>query len=244
MSITASALITVPSTGTTSPVRTSTTSPVWTWSTATSSSRSPTRTCATFGARWISAVSSRRARREAIASSEAPPENIRPITAPASSWPSASAPTIATSAIVSTPKAVLDDHRTNHLDRQLSSEHRNRHSPHRLPSRALADEIQEATGHDRDQGKHRQNLSAVLQQPHQPVGTSVVRAPGPSARARDRGRGRSVHTLSVAARVPVDIRGEYGSRPACRHREGPRQLVVRTCRRTSHQAALVPSPLL
>ncbi len=90
--------------GTTSPVRTTMTSSICTRSTGRSSSRSPTRSCATFGARWISAVSSRRAHREATDSSTAPPENINPITTPASSSPSASAPTIATSAIVSTPR--------------------------------------------------------------------------------------------------------------------------------------------
>ena len=50
------------------------------------------------------AVRSRRARVEAMSSSDAPPENIKPTISPASSSPRASEPTIATSAIVSTPK--------------------------------------------------------------------------------------------------------------------------------------------
>ena len=104
VSTTASALTTVPSTGITSPVRTSTTSPTSTRSTATCSRPPSTRSHATFGARWTSAVNSRRARRDAAASSASPPENISPITTPASSSPSANAPTIATSAIVSTPR--------------------------------------------------------------------------------------------------------------------------------------------
>ena len=108
---------------------------------------------------------------------------------------------------------MLDDHRTNHLDRQLSSEHRNRNPPHRLSSRALADEIQKATGHNRDQRKHRQDLRAVIHQPPEPVAEPMVRASGPFARPRDRVRGRGIHTLSVPAPVPADIRGEYGSRP-------------------------------
>jgi hypothetical protein len=64
---------------------------------------------------------------------------------------------------------VLDDHRTDDLDRQLSTEQRNREPPHRLSGRALTDEIQQTTNHDRGEGEHREDLSAVLQQPHQPV---------------------------------------------------------------------------
>ena len=103
VSTTASPPTTVPSTGTTSPVRTTTTSPARTWSTGTGSIRSPTRNWATLGARWISAVNSRLARVEAMSSSVWPPENMSPMMTPANSSPSASAPTMATSAIVSTP---------------------------------------------------------------------------------------------------------------------------------------------
>ena len=102
-STTASALVTIPSTGTTSPARTTTRSPTESSSTGTSSTASPTRRWAIRGARATRALSSRRARPAAESSSAFPPASIRPTTAPARYSPSASAAAIATSAIASTP---------------------------------------------------------------------------------------------------------------------------------------------
>ena len=71
-----------------------------------------------------------------------------------------------------------------HLDRQLGREHGHRDSPNRLGGRALADEVQEATGHDRREGERGQDLGAMINQPHQPPGPCVGRVPGRSAHAR------------------------------------------------------------
>ena len=79
----ASSLITIPSTGTTSPARTSTISSAPTSSIGSSTSSSPRRTSADLGARSTSAVSSRRARRFAVSSSALPPASISATTAPA-----------------------------------------------------------------------------------------------------------------------------------------------------------------
>ena len=65
---------------------------------------------------------------------------------------------------------MIDDDCMGHLDRQLGREHSDRDPPHRLPSRALADEVQQTTGHDRREGKDGQNLGAMLEQPRQPPG--------------------------------------------------------------------------
>ena len=96
---------TVPSTGGSSPVRTSTRSPGTDGldGRPPQPSPSPRQRWAWRGARSTSAVSSRRARRPAVSSSALPPASMRAITAPARYSPRASAPAMASRAMTSTP---------------------------------------------------------------------------------------------------------------------------------------------
>ena len=156
------------------------------------------RSCATFGARWINAVSSRRARREATASSDAPPENISPITTPASSCPSASEPTMATSAIVSTPRLCsITTLRITSTASSVASSDDRRHATRRgrPPHRRRA--MQHEPAHDRNQSDRRQQLRAMFDQPLQPLpehGTAARSATLPAGLSRRRG-GRSKRRL-------------------------------------------------
>ena len=107
-------------------------------------------------------------------------------------------------------QAVLDNHGPADLDRQLRSEHRNCHTPHRLPGRTLADEVQQTADHNRGEGEDREDLGAMLHQPHQPAGQAWARATRRLAPTRDGRRANGVHDFSVAANAPAQIRGEYG----------------------------------
>ena len=103
---------TTPSTGMTSPARTSSLSPTAMRATGMSSTLSSRRRCATRGARSTRERRSCSARETAMSSSMLPPEYISATTAPASGWPSASAAVIERSAIASTPSRPASKSRT------------------------------------------------------------------------------------------------------------------------------------
>ena len=182
----ACALCTAPSTGTSSPARTSTTSPTASRPTGTSSQPSPPRRWAMLGIRSSSAVSSRRARRDAIASSALPPESISAITAPARYWPIASAPAIAIRAIASTPtrpRARVRDDRHGQRDQH----HGDGRRPDRVARRRRPEQVQRAAGGDQDQGQEGQQAKASVgreETSHHPMITTGRRLHAAAPRTR------------------------------------------------------------
>ena len=136
---------------------------------------------------------------EAIASSDAPPENISPITTPASSWPSASAPDHRDQRDRVDTEAVLDDDRAPDLDRQLSRQQRDRRPPHDLRRATLTDRVQQAADQPARQPRSTQGSE---------LGARPAR-PG-SLRADDLARWRA-----TPERVEGPVRGRRSCRQAC-----------------------------
>ena len=108
---------------------------------------------------------------------------MSPTTTPASSWPSASEPTIATRAIVSTPMLWSTQHRAPDLDRELGGQQRHRRTP---------DEITGATG-------ARQMQGAADRDGHQRIGGHQ--------------RGAMLHRLTAQGVAPVEgrLRRQHGT---------------------------------
>ena len=105
----------------------------------------------TLGARWISDVSSLRARVEATSSSAAPPENMRPTIAPGELLFEGERAHHRNERDHVHPEVAFDENRVSDLRCELDREYRNRHPPHLIAGGALAAEMQQAAGDDRQQ---------------------------------------------------------------------------------------------
>ena len=107
--------------------------------------------------------------------------------------PSASAPTIATSAIVSTPRLCSTTivRPTSTASSAASSATAARHTA--VASRARPEGVQQAAGHDRDGSDRSENLSAMVNQPEDPGTVTPLLVAGRIARASDRWRRRGGH---------------------------------------------------
>ena len=199
MSSTAFRVSSVPSTGTTSPARTTISSPASTCSTGTCSSSSSATRCASLGARATSAVSSRRARLDAASSSAAPPENMSPTIAPASSSSNAREPTIATSAIVSTPRwwstrTVWATSAASSSDSRIDCR-----APDLIAGRGLTGEVEQAPAQDRDERDGGEDPAPLLEDATDEPADGA-RLP---ARARAAGAIRGAAGASALQRRPV-----------------------------------------
>ena len=178
--------MTTPSTGTTSPARTTSASPISTSSTATSSTAPPApRRRAILGARATSAVSSRRARPAAASSRAFPPASISETTAAAAhSW-SARAPAIAIRAIASTPTSRFASDRAT-LQVEGDEDERRAQSEHEVAGLRHSRQVQ-----DRPGAIATKQAAAIRRRVKAPTRSSRWGCAPPGERGRGRRRRRS-----------------------------------------------------